>query len=77
MRCLGCRHVSVEQVQNLKSVKFLRPLPQQQVNSGSSSSFFWVEVVIGVTWVRHMPNMKSGGSGLVIRDRVRSNMLMT
>ena len=77
MRCLGCRHVSVEQVQNLKLVKFLRPLPQQQVNSGSSSSFFWVEVVIGVTWVRHMPNMKSGGSGLVIRDRVRSNMLMT
>jgi len=35
-----CRRVSVEQVQNLKSVKFLRILPRQQVNEVSSSSVF-------------------------------------
>ena len=35
-----CRRVSVEQVQNLKSVKFLRTFPRQQVNDGSSSSVF-------------------------------------
>ena len=32
--------------------------------------FFRVEVGIGVTWVGHMMNMKSGGSGLVLRDGV-------
>ena len=35
-----CRRVSVEQVQNLKSVNFLRTLPRRQVNDGSSSSVF-------------------------------------
>jgi hypothetical protein len=32
--------------------------------------FFRVEVGIGATRVGHMMNMKSGGSGLVIRDGV-------